>query len=55
VSAERVAVVVECVEFGRPWLSTDVERWSAYPMGEDGEPPAITFFCPRCAEREFRD
>ena len=52
-NAEHVALIPEC---GRPWLPADEERWSAYCADEpDDEEPLLLFFCPRCAEREFRD
>ena len=55
-SAEQVALIPECAECGRPWLPADEERWSAYRGDEpDDEEPLLMFFCPRCAEREFRD
>lgn len=52
-SAERVALVPECAERNARWLPADEDRWQAYLT--DDEPPALAFFCPECAEREFAD
>ena len=54
-SAESIALIPKCAECGRPWLPADSERWSALRADEEGEEPELCFFCPRCAEREFRD
>jgi ribosomal protein L44E len=51
-SAKRVALVPQCAECGKLWLSADAERWEAYLA--DDEPPELAFYCPSCAEREFR-
>jgi hypothetical protein len=53
VSAERVALTPQCTECGRVWMPNDEERWSAYWVG-DGPEEALAFFCPDCAEREFK-
>jgi hypothetical protein len=34
------------------WLPADREHWEAYPT--DDEPAELAFYCPDCAEREFR-
>jgi hypothetical protein len=52
-SAEQVALIPQCVECGTVWLPADEVRWKAYLT--DDEPPEFAFYCPRCAEREFRD
>jgi hypothetical protein len=32
------------------------QRWRAYHAGDDlDEPPELVFFCPECAEREFKN
>jgi hypothetical protein len=33
-------------------LPADEERWRAYLT--DDEPPDVAFYCPECAEREFK-
>lgn len=49
-----VANIVRCVECdtlsGLRWTG-----WRAYRVDdpETGEPPALAFYCPTCAEREF--
>jgi len=53
-SAEQVAVIPECAECERPWLSPDEDRWQAWLTCDD-EPPELAFYCPVCAEREFED
>jgi hypothetical protein len=50
-SAERVALIPQCVECLERWLPGDQERWRAY-LDCDGD---VVFYCPECAEREFRD
>jgi hypothetical protein len=35
------------------WLPAAEDRWEAYLTCD--EPPELAFFCPTCAEREFRD
>src|SRR6266516_108065 len=52
VSAEQVALIPQCVECGVVWLPADSTRWEAYLT--DDEPPELAFYCPDCAEREFR-
>ena len=52
-SAETVALIPGCVECGARWLPTDDERWRTYLTDEDDEPPALAFYCPACAAREF--
>ena len=58
-SAERVAIVPECVKCGAVRLPADGERWrlvrvdlyeftSAYGY-------ELAWYCARCAEREFGD
>ncbi len=50
-SAETVALIPSCVECGARWLPADEERWRTYLT--DDEPPALAFYCPACAAREF--
>jgi hypothetical protein len=46
--------IVECCECGISsgafWI-----RWRAYRIDDPelGEPPALAFYCPACADREF--
>jgi hypothetical protein len=49
VSAEQVALIPQCAEWGERWLPRDGERWRAY-LDTDSE---LVFYCPECAEREF--
>jgi hypothetical protein len=51
VSAEQVALIVQCAECDAVWLPADEERRRAYLT--DDEPPAVSLYCPECAEREF--
>jgi hypothetical protein len=51
-SAEKVALIPQCVECGAVWLPADEDRWEAYLT--DVEPPELAFFCPECAEDEFK-
>jgi hypothetical protein len=53
VSAESVALIRSCAECEARWLPADVARWCAYLT--DDEPAEVVFYCPDCAEREFRD
>ena len=50
-SAERVAIVPECVECGARWLLDDPERWQLREVDLD----ELAWYCPRCAEREVGD
>ena len=46
--------VLACVEC--PRISTMTARgWRGYRIDDpdEGEPPAVTFYCPECAKREF--
>jgi hypothetical protein len=52
-SAERVAVILQCAEYDARWLPSNEERWAVYIT--DDEPAEIVFYCPSCAEREFGD
>jgi predicted RNA-binding Zn-ribbon protein involved in translation (DUF1610 family) len=52
-SIEGVALIPRCEECEAAWLPTDDERWRAYLT--DNEPAELEFYCPDCAEREFRD
>ena len=57
VSAERVALVPECVECGAIWLPADEERWRLVRV-DLYESVAVNFYelawyCRDCAEREF--
>jgi hypothetical protein len=47
-SAEQVALIPRCAEYGEVWLPADEERWSAY-LDTDSE---LVFYCPECAERD---
>jgi hypothetical protein len=49
---ESVTRIPPCVECGAVWLSADGDRWKAYLA--DDEPPELAFYCPSCAEREFK-
>jgi hypothetical protein len=51
-SPEGGAVSPQCAECGAIWLPVDEDRWEAYLT--DDEPPELAFYCPKCAEREFR-
>jgi hypothetical protein len=53
VSAERVAMIPQCMECRVLWLPADEKRWEAHLT--DDEPPELVFYCPSCAEREFDD
>ncbi|HSC90482.1 MAG TPA: hypothetical protein VLB86_02380 [Gaiellaceae bacterium] len=54
--AQDVAMTPACEECGAVWLPADERRWQAHriddPRDEHAE-PALGFFCPTCAEREF--
>jgi len=44
-----------CVVCRRPWITAE-ERWRAYHVGDDpAEPAELAFYCPECAEWEFRE
>jgi len=44
-----------CAECGAYWLSDDEERWQAHLGSDDlDEPAELAFYCPECAEREFK-
>ena len=47
-SAERVAIVPECVECGARWLPDD---WQLREVDLD----EFAWYCRSCAEREFGD
>jgi hypothetical protein len=49
VTPEQVALVPQCSECKRIWLSEDKERWRAYLDCDD----EVWLFCPECAGREF--
>ena len=51
-SAEQVALIPQCVECGAVWLAVNDDRWQAWLT--DDEPPELAFYCPECAEREFK-
>jgi hypothetical protein len=53
VSAEYVAVIPQCEEGRKVWLPADRERWQAHWI-DDGPAEKLVFYCPECAEREFR-
>jgi hypothetical protein len=44
-SAEGVAVILQCAECRTVWLPADEERWEAYLT--DDEPPELAFYLPR--------
>ena len=50
---EGVAITPTCPECGASWLPADETRWQAWLT--DDEPPEPVFYCPACAERDFRD
>jgi Zn finger protein HypA/HybF involved in hydrogenase expression len=52
ISAEQVAVILECEECRELWLPGDVERWQAYWI-DNGPEDKLVFYCPECAVREF--
>jgi hypothetical protein len=55
VSLEGVALIPRCVECGAVRLPAGEERWRAYLGGDDlDEPAELFFYCPECAEREFK-
>jgi hypothetical protein len=45
---------LQCVEC-RTLSGRDARRWRSYRTDDptEGEPPALAFYCPACAEREF--
>jgi hypothetical protein len=47
-----VTLIPQCAECTALWLPNDPDRWEAYLT--DDEPPELAFFCPACAEREFK-
>ena len=52
---EGVAIILRCAECEAHWLPADKERWRAYHVGDDlDEPAELVFYCPECAEREFK-
>jgi hypothetical protein len=52
VGTESVALIPHCAECEAHWLPADDECWSAYHT--ENEPPELAFYCPDCAEREFK-
>jgi hypothetical protein len=52
VPIESVAIIPRCTECDARWLPADEERWQAWLT--DDEPPELAFYCPECAEREFK-
>jgi hypothetical protein len=48
----RLSVVLVCAECGRE-SAAGAKSWRAYLTCDD--PPAVAFFCPSCAKREFDD
>jgi hypothetical protein len=52
VSAEQVAIISQCEECRRIWLSTDREQWKTHWI-DDCHEEKLVFYCPECAEREF--
>jgi hypothetical protein len=54
-AAENVVLTPECVECHRVWRPSDREHWEAYlAYLPDEELPELAFYCPDCAEREFK-
>jgi hypothetical protein len=51
-SPEGGAVSPQCAECGALWPPVDEDRWEAFLT--DDKPPELAFYCPKCAEREFR-
>jgi hypothetical protein len=52
---EGVALIPKCAECEAVWLPTDEERWLAHLGCDDlHEPAELVFYCPVCAEREFK-
>lgn len=51
---EQAVHVLACVECPRV-SSASARRWRAYRVDdpEEDEQPALAFYCPECAEREF--
>jgi hypothetical protein len=51
---ERTVAPLRCAEC-RTISSSDASGWRGYRTDdpEEGEPPALAFYCPVCAEREF--
>jgi hypothetical protein len=52
VSAERVALIARSTECESVWLPADEDRRQAYHT--DDAPPELAFYCPECAQHEFR-
>ena len=53
---EGIALIPRCAECEAAWLPADEERWRAYLGSDDlDEPAELVFYCPRCADLEFRD
>jgi hypothetical protein len=53
-SAEQVGVIPLCEECRKIWRPGDHERRQAHWI-DDGPDEKLVFFCPSCADREFRD
>jgi hypothetical protein len=52
---EDVALIPRCAECKAVWSPDDKERWQAHLGGDDlDEPGVVVFYCPSCADREFR-
>jgi hypothetical protein len=51
---QTLTQLVECVECGRP-SSGRWDRWRACrtDLPDTDDPPAVAFYCPTCAAREF--
>ena len=49
-----VPAELQCVECGTP-SGPEAHRWRGYRIDDptDDEEPALAFYCPICAEREF--
>lgn len=52
---EGVAIIVRCTECEAHWTPADEARWRAFLGSDDpDELPEVVFYCPKCAEREFK-
>jgi hypothetical protein len=51
VSADPVALILQCEECRHVWLLDDGDRWRAYLSSDD----EVVVYCPACAAREFDD
>jgi ribosomal protein L44E len=47
--------VLQCVECGTRSLSATGWRGVRVDLPDEGDEPALAFYCPECAQREFGD